>query len=316
MKRKLVSIVVVGCMVCMLGACSNTEETDELSIRTEEYVSPLEDVVTADTTTVADETTQEEQLPVAESQTEAEGSTSETDSVDTSVQEEQEQSESSEETQEEQSLDESSQEASYDVEMETYYKANGTTITYPVISGWEDEFSQDEWNILFKKFAKQEKKIATRNKNNDVTVNWEVKTQTDDLLSLVVIYEEDLDGTARPYTYCDTYNINMQTGEKVRLKDMADVSEVATTLLDTENYTISNEDLKIKDVFSYSTKGSGSISEKQLVHDLKGFDKSKSNLLKKGGYKVYGSSFMEDDKVVLVMDVSYSMGEYVWITID
>ncbi|MCR5665243.1 MAG: hypothetical protein K6G01_00305 [Eubacterium sp.] len=313
MKRKLAMIALAGCMAAVLGACGSNGETEELSIKTEDYTSPLEDVVTSDTTTVADDTTESDALSEAEPVTEAEVSEDEDTTVtEPEVQEDTQESEAAEDTAE----DTATEEASYKVKTKTLYERTGSSITYPVISGWEDEFSQDEWNILFKKFAKQEQKIAKRNKNNDVTVTWEVKTQTDDLLSLVVVYEEDLDGTARPYTYCDTYNINMETGEKMRLKDMAKVSDVATTLLDTEDYTISNEDLKIKDVFSYATKGSGKISEKQLIHDLKGFDKSKSNLLKKGGYKVYGSSFMDDGKVVLVMDVSYAMGEYVWITID
>ncbi len=322
MKRKMLCLLMIGTLILALSGCGSKQgqATQEVEIKTQDYTSPLSDSSDQATESQGDS----DNAQAIESQGDSDNAqvTESQEISDTSQAEKSQQTSSDILNTENQSASDSQQtaadqqQADYQVTMKTYYDKGSSSITYPVISGWSDEFQQDAWNQKFLKFAKQEAKAAKKNSKNKVVAKWQVKTSSSELLSLVVIYTEQLEGTAHAYTYCDTYNVNMTNGKKSTLTDLISAKEAANVLLHSLDYQISKEDLSLDEILAYQTKSSKKISEKQLIHDLKGFDKSRNHLLKKGGYQIYGSSFMENGKVVLVLDVSHGNGDYVWITMN
>ncbi len=306
MSRKVLIVLLAAIAAFTMTACTRRGEEEDTTTAADTYESPI-----ADTETEVDSSgVSISDMQVADTTTEAPYSSNYSSQSEVA---EENDNETVEDTDEDISLQESD-EATYTVKILTYEKNDKVDIRYPVISGWEDEVSQNKWNEKFKNFAIKESKRAGKGRVKTV---WKIKHIDANVLSIVVKYSEKLKGTKRRYRYCDTFNINMKNGKKKHLKGIANISDITNALIESQGYSVSDENMTIADVLYYQTDSMSLPSESQMKFDLEGFDYNRTTLFKAGGHTFFGQSFLnESGNVVLVLEVPQSQGGFVWVTID
>lgn len=206
-----------------------------------------------------------------------------------------------------------SEDTDYEIETVRYDSGlDNVKVTYPQISGWDNEEAQEEWNDIFYESVRDVCKDAGI--NDSVEIEFEVMTQNDKICSIVMLEHSNWEGAVHPYAYCTTTNIDMETGKKLALNDFADPDELADTLLNTENYSIQMDDMTFEDIlFSF-----GNLSEmpdkERLSQNLAVFDLTYEERIEiTEDMMLYGSSFLEDGNVVISIEVNHAMGDYVWV---
>lgn len=200
----------------------------------------------------------------------------------------------------------------YEVEMESFRKDELCNISYPQISGWENEEKQQEWNVIFENCAQEA--VQDIGENDSVDMSFTIEEQTEDFLSLTVTSYYDFEGAAHPSATMKSFNINMKTGEKVTFADMADPKETAELLFNgTEGYQLLGVDeLTMQDVLSYNFIWMEPTVE-ALEGSLSHFD---GEMEEYGENETMGYSFRRDGKVCLIFYVNHAMGDYVVVQLE
>jgi hypothetical protein len=311
MKRKLVVLALAGALVLGVAACGNETSdasADDAANLADNYEAPdfsdevkaeIEDAETESDTISDEENASDEQEETAKEDTSKEDASKE----DTASKDDSESSQN----------ESSTQNSDYSIESVDLVKNENVTITYPVISGWENEEAQDSWNALLKERAESESDLLGNQDSAEMT--FEVTEQTADRCSIVVTGWEYFDGSAHPNAYCTSYTIDMTTGDQLYLEDYADVEEIASVLFSESGYKIETDGLTINDILEYNYYSETPDLE-NLVYNLKGFDKDITELSETETYQFFGNSFLKDGKVVLSFSVNHAMGDYVWVTIE
>ena len=124
----------------------------------------------------------------------------------------------------------------------------------------------------------------------------------DELLSILVSGEISPAGAAYPSRFQYTYNIDMKTGENIRLAHYRNVDQIAEDMLNGENYTVSGglaSEFQERLTFLYG-------DAKQLAAVLRGFDFGKGQEEHPAGY-----SYREDGRTWLCIEVPHALGDFV-----
>lgn len=180
----------------------------------------------------------------------------------------------------------------------------GVDICYPQIEGLGDERIQDKWNRIIRE--NEERSLEDWEGGGTYEVSYVVKTQTSDVLSILMngyVYGE---GAAHPSSFKYTYNIDLNTGESIRLSGHVDVQKVAENMFAGKGYYV-DETLaadfveRLESIYE---------SPEALARSLEGYDYSES------GGAPYGYSYLVDGKVWLCMEVPHSLGDYIEIELD
>lgn len=200
----------------------------------------------------------------------------------------------------------------YEVEMVEFRKDELCNISYPQISGWENEEKQQEWNVIFEKCA--EEAVQDMEEDDSVDMSFTIEEQTEDFLSMSVSYYYDFKSAAHPSAAMKSFNINMKTGEKVTFADMADPKETAELLFNgTEGYCILGVDeLTMQDILSYNFIWM-EPTEEALESSLSHFD---GEVEEYGEDETMGYSFRRDGKVCLIFYVNHAMGDYAVVQLE
>lgn len=202
-------------------------------------------------------------------------------------------------------------ENAYEVEMIQFRKDGLCDISYPQISGWEQEEKQREWNVVFENFAEQA--AANLGENDSADVMFTVEEQTGELLSLSVRSAYHYEGGVHPSASLQSFNIDMQTGEKVYFADMADPEKTAELLFNgTDGYTVLDTQLTMKDILEYNYILM-EPAEESLENSLKHFDREAEEY---GENETMGYSFRRDGRVCLIFYVSHAMGDYAVVQLE
>lgn len=177
-------------------------------------------------------------------------------------------------------------------------------ISCPQIEGLSDGQIQGKWNRIM--LGTEERAMDQWGGNGTYEVHYTVKTMTADMLSVLMDGTVQEEGSAYPYTFKYTYNIDLNTGESIRLKDHVDVKKVAENMFAGKGYYL-DESLaaefadRLKVIYE---------SPEALARSLAGYDYSEDQTAP------YGYSYIADGKVWICMEVPHALGDYVEIELD
>ncbi|MCI8417569.1 MAG: DUF4163 domain-containing protein [Lachnospiraceae bacterium] len=178
------------------------------------------------------------------------------------------------------------------------------SLTYPQISGMENTSIQDKWNRMIQEGVDAILKQGPW--TGEVEGSYEVKTQNEKLLSLLLRGEYYQEGMAYPQQFLCTFNIDMVTGNNIRLAEQWDVDALAKTLLSGSGYRVSGElekDFQERIEILYGNAA-------QLAEILADFDyRGTSDLAP-------GYSYEEEGETHLCMQVPQALGGYVDVTLE
>ena len=175
-------------------------------------------------------------------------------------------------------------------------------IICPQITDLEDGEIQGKWNRIF--LGTEERVLNEWEGNGTYQVSFEIKTMTADTLSILMNGVAESDGERLTFKY--TYNIDMNTGESIRLKDHVDVEKTAENLFAGTGFYVDGVEMGY---FSERMKAFYGSPE-ALARSLNGYDDAED------GSAPYGYSYLEDGKVWLCMEVPHDLGDYVEIELD
>lgn len=174
-------------------------------------------------------------------------------------------------------------------------------ISCPQIEGLADDEIQGRWNRIF--LGAEERAMDAWDGAGTYEVKYTVKTMTADVLSILMegaIYDGHAD---HPYTFKYTYNVDMHTGESIRLADHVDVYKTAENMFAGIGYYVDEP------LAPYFRERLETIYETPdaLARSLEGYDYTED------GSPPYGYSYIENGKVWICMEVPHAMGDYIEI---
>lgn len=196
--------------------------------------------------------------------------------------------------------------AAYQIE-EIVMEEEGIHIVYPQIKNLGQEWIQEKWNRLMKENEARAVESWMEDGNQGTyEVSCQVKTMTADTLSILMVGRICEEEAAHPYSFKYTYNIDLNTGESIQLKDHVDVETLAENLFAGTGYYVE------EGVLSYFLERLEAIYETpdSLAKSLEGYDFSEE------GNVPYGYSYLEDGKVWICMEVPHALGDYMEIELD
>ena len=177
-------------------------------------------------------------------------------------------------------------------------------VNYPQIVGYKDTELQKKWNDIIK--SKVESDMNYLGSRDTYYLSYEVKTQNEEMISILMLGESSNlsnDNKARAFKY--TFNIDLETGTGIRLKDRIDTDKLASNLLNGKKYSLVNaDDEKFKEYITLF------YNKKELVDSLNEYDFGESFSYAKG------YTFFENGKIYLCMTVNESLGNCIEILID
>jgi len=194
-------------------------------------------------------------------------------------------------------------EASYQVR-EELLTGDGIRISCPQIEGLGDERIQEKWNRIM--LATEEQSMSGWEGEGTYEASWTVKTQTADVLSILVEGRVQGKDEEEAHTFKYTYNIDLNTGASIRLRDHVNVAKVAENMFAGTGYYVDET------LAPYFVERLNSIYEspEALARSLEGYDYSEE------GGAPYGYSYLSDGKVWICMEVPHSLGDYIEIELD
>ena len=195
------------------------------------------------------------------------------------------------------------QEASYQV-VAKELSEGGIEISYPQITGLSDESIEQNWNEIISGHAR--KAFEDAEEGSSLTVSYTIKTMNDQLLSILIEGDYLAPGGAYPSGFRYTYNIDMRSGESVRLVHYRDVDQLARELLEGDGYTVEGElgeEFQERLAILYGDAG-------QLADVLRGFDYGENRETPSG------FSYQENGRTHLCIEVPHALGDWVDVMLD
>jgi len=177
-------------------------------------------------------------------------------------------------------------------------------ISCPQIEGLSDASIQGKWNRIF--LGNEEEAMDAWDAGCTYEVTYEVKTMTADVLSILMNGYYNGEDAAHPYSFKYTYNIDMNTGDSIRLSDHVDVEKVAENMFAETGYYVEESlapHFHERLMAIYESPGA-------LARSLEGYDYTEE------GTEPYGYSYIQNGKVWLCMEVPHSLGDYIEIELD
>lgn len=182
---------------------------------------------------------------------------------------------------------------------------NNIHVNYPQIIGMEKSEIQNKWNNIIKE--KVEAGINNIGNRDSYVLSYKVKTQNEKLISILVEGETSSASTNyQKYVFKYTYNIDVETGESIRLKDTVDTEKIAKNIISGRKYSVKNADNSVfREYVNLFYKDKESIKE-----DLNNFDFGEDMQFS------VGYSYVESGSTYLCINVNHSLGDYIEILID
>ncbi len=191
-------------------------------------------------------------------------------------------------------------EASYRIRDEKLSRGR-MQVLCPQIEGLGDPRIQEKWNQIIRK--NEEQGLANWDESGSCEIGYQIKTMTADLLSILMEGSYLAEGTSDPVAFQYTYNIDLNTGNSIRLKDHVDVQRAAEKMFAGTGYYV-DEALSGRFVESLQAVYG---SPDALARSLEGYDYAEDGSLP------YGYSYLSDGKVWICMEVPHSLGDYIEI---
>ncbi len=202
------------------------------------------------------------------------------------------------------------EEVEYNLVVVEYVKTENHDINYPEISGWKNEEMQTKWNGYFVETATS--MLDDVSENDGISYKVDSIYTSPNILSIVMKGYMYYEGSAHPYSFISTCNIDMKTGEKAMLKDFADLDKIADILLNTTDYTVLTEGVTLDDILQYNFMNIEPTQE-LLTRNLSHFD-GEQDIYEAD--ECYGTSYLDGETVYLVFEVPHALGDFVIVRID
>ena len=199
-------------------------------------------------------------------------------------------------------------ESSYKV-VDAKLEQDGVSITYPQIEGLGDARMQEKWNDIIRSTEERAMEgwlSGGESQDDSYEVSYVVKTMTPDTLSILMNGNICEQGAAHPYSFKYTYNIDLNTGESIRLADHVDVDRLAENLFAGTGYYVEES---AADYFRERLEAIYGTPD-SLARSLAGYDYAED------GSAPYGYSYLENGKVWICMEVPHALGDYMEIELD
>lgn len=195
------------------------------------------------------------------------------------------------------------QEASYQI-VEKELLEGQIQISYPQLAGLLDEEIQKKWNEIISGHAKRA--LEDAEEGSSLEAGYSVKTMNDQLLSILIEGCYSRQGGAYPIRFRYTYNIDMSSGESLRLAYYQNPDELAEVLLSGEGYRVEGElgeELKERLSILYGTA-------EQLADVLRDFDYGDNRETPSG------FSYQEKGQTHLCIEVPHVLGDCVDVVLE
>ena len=199
-------------------------------------------------------------------------------------------------------------ESSYKV-VDAKLEQDGVSITYPQIEGLGDARMQEKWNDIIRSTEERAMEgwlSEGESQDDSYEVSYVVKTMTPDTLSVLMNGNICEQGAVHPYSFKYTYNIDLNTGESIRLADHVDVDRLAENLFAGTGYYVEES---AADYFRERLEAIYGTPD-SLARSLAGYDYAED------GSAPYGYSYLENGKVWICMEVPHALGDYMEIELD
>lgn len=197
-------------------------------------------------------------------------------------------------------------EVNYSVESAGYedtLNGNGEVkVEYPQLADMADADLQNRINENIRQMALQ----GTQEEGlKAYELSYEIATQGSGILSVIFRGYSNYEGTAYPDNIVKTLNLDLTTGNNLRLKDYADIAQIVSGLETTSDYEIVSPDVEMSDFAAFLNNGYVTDYAMTLLdYDA---DFGNSSLIP-AGY-----SCIRNNHVVLFVETEHAMGDYVEI---
>ncbi|NFO33157.1 DUF4163 domain-containing protein [Clostridium botulinum] len=190
------------------------------------------------------------------------------------------------------------------------YNKNNVKINYPEIKKFNDDKKLKSINKYLKEsalkvlddYVKEDPNLEAVNLN----VNYDVKFKNEKYISIVYEGEVNVNGTAYPSSIFYTTNVDLESGNIIRLSDYSNVNDILKKLKDPKNIKVIAENNELaaaqKDFIL-------NIGNDNLINMVKNADfhevNTKIESPKDGVY-----SYFDKDGVVISLQVNHAIGDH------
>ncbi|MDF2821198.1 MAG: hypothetical protein K0R15_1639 [Clostridiales bacterium] len=201
-------------------------------------------------------------------------------------------------------------EVDYKIENKTYSK-DQIRVVYPRISGLENVELEEQVNRVLEEFAT--KNIENYSEDDTYEMDFEVVTQTNEMISIIMRGYQNVVGAAHPSAFVGSLNVDLVNGKIVRLADIENVDEIAQKIIDNTGLVIRDIDGNvIEGIFKDAVDDYLSMYTKErLVEELSGFDIDIETNSWAEGYSYY-----KDGKLHIYLGVPHAIGDFVDIEVE
>ena len=196
------------------------------------------------------------------------------------------------------------QPVSYTIETNSY--ENGCVkVSYPQFSQMQDMQMQDKLNEQIKQIVLLG---STATGLSAFEYSYEIASAGKGVVSFVFRGYVNYEGSAYPVNTVKTLNINLLTGENIRLTDYVDVAAVVSALETDMGYEVVTEGVTKEDFSAYLNNGY--VTDYAIT--MLDYDMDLQNL----EFSPIGFSCIRDNHLVLFVEAEHTMGDYVEIIFD
>lgn len=190
------------------------------------------------------------------------------------------------------------------------YNKNNVKINYPEIKKFNDDKKLKSINKYLKESALKVLDDYIKENPNleavNLNVNYDVKFKNEKYISIVYEGEVNVNGTAYPSSIFYTTNVDLESGNIIRLSDYSNVNDILNKLKDPKNIKViaENDELAAaqKDFIL-------NIGNDNLINMVKNADfhevNTKIESPKDGAY-----SYFDKDGVVISLQVNHAIGDH------
>lgn len=188
---------------------------------------------------------------------------------------------------------------SYNIES-AVYEDGAVSVEYPQLTGMENGEIQQQINESIKSSVTGN--IFTENISS-YELKYETATKGSGMVSFIFRGMAYYENAAYPNNIIKTLNINLNTGESVRLKDFSDIAEVVSCLELADGYFVANDGVDMADFSAFLNNGAVTDYAMTLLdYDI---DFQNPDLIPAG------FSAVRDNHLVLFIEAEHAMGDYV-----
>jgi len=186
------------------------------------------------------------------------------------------------------------------------FEEKNVEVSFPEVEMLNEERQVKINNLILSEERKMLRDFLEWGDDLTLDIDYEIKANSNRLLSIVYIGLGFVQGAARPFWVFHTININVETGEKILLSDVVNVNERFIELLKSENAVFINPDQREPVI-------DGFISTDRFLQRLQNADNSE---FIGTAYKSGIFTYFTNDSLGISISVLHVLGGYARLEIN